>query len=90
RRGQQRGHIPSVGMVLPARVTADPSRPAPESTLKGLHKKVNFMMSLFKSDSKYSDAFSQFKSGGAIGSGGYGDDEESVDDQEDEDGDGDS
>ncbi|GJW01784.1 hypothetical protein Tco_1557035 [Tanacetum coccineum] len=89
RRGKQRGHIPGVGRVLPALVTACPSRPAPESTLKGLHKKVNFMMSLFKSDSKYSDAFLQFESGGASGSGGCGDDEESADDQEDEDGDGD-
>ncbi|GJX09620.1 F-box domain containing protein [Tanacetum coccineum] len=41
-------------------------------------------------DSKYSDALSQFESGGASGSGGRGDDEESADDQEDEDGDGDS
>ncbi|GKE62048.1 hypothetical protein Tco_1512415, partial [Tanacetum coccineum] len=54
-----------------------------------LHKKVDFMMSLFKSDSKYSDMFSQFKSGSASGSGGCGDDEESADDQEDEDEDGD-
>ncbi|GJT10976.1 F-box domain containing protein [Tanacetum coccineum] len=92
RRGKQRGHIPGVGRVLPARVTAGPSRPAPESTLKSLHKKVDFMMSLFKSDSKFSDAFSQFESAGASGSGGSGgcgDDEESADDQEDEDEDGD-
>ncbi|GJW47729.1 hypothetical protein Tco_0079375 [Tanacetum coccineum] len=90
RRGKQRGHIPGVGRVLPARVTAGPSRPAPESTLKSLHKKVHFMMSLFKSDSKYSDMFAEFESGGASGSGGCGDDEESADDQEDEDGDGDN
>nr|GEW59940.1 protein LURP-one-related 8-like [Tanacetum cinerariifolium] len=70
RRGKQRGHIPGVGRVLPARVTAGPCRPAPESTLKSLHKKVDFMMSLFKSDSKFSDAFSQFESAGANGSGG--------------------
>nr|GEX49920.1 hypothetical protein [Tanacetum cinerariifolium] len=89
RRGKQRGHIPNVGRVLPARVTTGPSRPAPESTLKSLHKKVEFMMMLFKSDSNYSDAFSQFESAGASGSGGYGDDEESADDQEDEDEDGD-
>ncbi|GKA82190.1 hypothetical protein Tco_0788938, partial [Tanacetum coccineum] len=79
RRGKQRRHIPGVGKVLPARVTADPSRPAPESTLKSLHKKVDFMMSLFKSDSKFSDAFSQFESAGASESGGSGecgDDEE--------------
>ncbi|GKB10306.1 F-box domain containing protein [Tanacetum coccineum] len=89
RRGKQRGHIPGVGRVLPARATAGPSTPASESTLNSLHKKVDFMMSLFKSDSKYSDMFSQFESGGASGSGGCGDDEESADDQEDEDEDGD-
>nr|GEY78501.1 F-box domain, leucine-rich repeat domain, L domain-like protein [Tanacetum cinerariifolium] len=89
RRGKQRWHIPGVGRVLPARVTAGPSRPAPKSTLKSLHRKVDFMMSLFKSDSKFSDAFSQFESAGASGSGGCGDDEESADDQEDEDKDGD-
>nr|GEW11366.1 nucleotide-binding alpha-beta plait domain-containing protein [Tanacetum cinerariifolium] len=53
---------------------------------------MDFMMRLFKSDSKYSDAFSQFESAGASGSGessGCGDDEESADDQEDEDEDGD-
>nr|GEW47487.1 hypothetical protein [Tanacetum cinerariifolium] len=92
RRGNQRWHIFGAGRVFPARVTAGPSRPAPESTLKSLHKKVDFMMRLFKSDSKYSDAFSQFESAGASGSGesgGCGDDEESADDQEDEDKDGD-
>ncbi|GKE27658.1 hypothetical protein Tco_1443042 [Tanacetum coccineum] len=96
RRGKQRGHIPGVGRVLPARATAGPSTPAYESTLNSLHKKVDFMMSLFKSDSKYSDMFSQFESGGvngngssASGSGNCGDDEESDDDQEDEDEDGD-
>nr|GEZ38288.1 F-box domain, leucine-rich repeat domain, L domain-like protein [Tanacetum cinerariifolium] len=92
RKGKQRGHIPGVGRILPARVTACPSRPAPESKLKILHKKMYFMMRLFKSDSKYSNAFSQFESAGASGSGGSsgcGDDEESADDQEDEDEDGD-
>ncbi|GKE08332.1 F-box domain containing protein [Tanacetum coccineum] len=89
RRGKQRGNIPGVGRVLPARATAGPSTPASESTLNSLHKKEDFMMSLFKSDSKYSDMFSQFESGGASGSGGCGDDEESADAQEDEDEDGD-
>nr|GEZ79299.1 F-box domain, leucine-rich repeat domain, L domain-like protein [Tanacetum cinerariifolium] len=87
-----RGHIPGVGRVLPARVTACPSRPAPKSTLKSLQKKMDFMMRLFKSDSKYSDAFSQFELAGTSKSGGIsgcGDDEESADDQEDEDEDGD-
>nr|GEV57495.1 F-box domain, leucine-rich repeat domain, L domain-like protein [Tanacetum cinerariifolium] len=86
---KQRGHIPGVGRVLPARATASPSTPAHESTLNSLHKKVDFMMSLFKSDSKYSDTFSQLESGGASGSGGCRDDEEGADDQDDEDEDGD-
>nr|GEU36368.1 putative reverse transcriptase domain, ribonuclease H-like domain, aspartic peptidase domain protein [Tanacetum cinerariifolium] len=92
RRGKQREHILGVGRVLPARVTAGTSRPAPESTLKSLQKKVDFIMRLFKSKSKYSDAFSQFESAGASKSGrrdGGGDNEESADDQEDEDKDGD-
>nr|GFA87125.1 F-box domain, leucine-rich repeat domain, L domain-like protein [Tanacetum cinerariifolium] len=76
RGGKQRGHILGVGRVLPARATASPSTPAHESTLNSLHKKVDFMMNLFKSDSKYSDMFSQFESGGASGSGRCGDDEE--------------
>nr|GEU79471.1 F-box domain, leucine-rich repeat domain, L domain-like protein [Tanacetum cinerariifolium] len=92
RGGKQRRHIIGVGRVLPARATASPSTPAHESTLNSLHKKVDFMTSLFKRDSKYSDMFSQFDSGSASGSGGCGDDEESADNQddEDEDGDGDS
>nr|GEX57581.1 hypothetical protein [Tanacetum cinerariifolium] len=65
RGGKQRGHILGVGRVLPARATASPSTPAHESMLNSLHKKVDFMMSLFKNDSKYSDMFSQFESGGA-------------------------
>nr|GEV66054.1 reverse transcriptase zinc-binding domain-containing protein [Tanacetum cinerariifolium] len=76
RGGKLRGNIPGVGRVFPARTTASPSTPAHESTLDSLHKKVDFMMSLFKSDSKYSDMFSQFESGGASGSGGCGDEEE--------------
>nr|GEY41707.1 flowering locus T [Tanacetum cinerariifolium] len=53
---------------------------------------VDFMMSIFKSDSKYSDMFSKFESGGANWSGGFGDEEEGADhqDDEDEDGDGDT
>nr|GFA56323.1 F-box domain, leucine-rich repeat domain, L domain-like protein [Tanacetum cinerariifolium] len=92
RGGKRRGHTPGVGKVLPARATANPSMPAHESTLNSLHKKVDFMMSLFKSDSKYSDMFSQFESCGASGSGGCGDEEKGVDhqDDEDEDGDGDT
>ncbi|GJU25140.1 hypothetical protein Tco_1163761 [Tanacetum coccineum] len=89
RRGKQRRHIPGVGRVLLAWATAGPSTPVSKSMLNSLQKKVDFMMSLFKSDSKYLDMFLQFESGGASGSGRCGDDEESVDDQEDEDEDGD-
>ncbi|GJS85848.1 hypothetical protein Tco_0752389 [Tanacetum coccineum] len=46
--------------------------------------KVDFMMSIFRSDSKYSDMFKEFESGGASGSGGCGDDEESGDDEDDD------
>nr|GEW21273.1 F-box domain, leucine-rich repeat domain, L domain-like protein [Tanacetum cinerariifolium]GEW22704.1 F-box domain, leucine-rich repeat domain, L domain-like protein [Tanacetum cinerariifolium] len=91
REGKQRGHIASVGRVLPARATASPSTPAHDSTLNSLHKKVDFIISIFKSDSKYSDMFSQFESGGASGSGGCGDEEEGADHQDDDDdGDGDA
>ncbi|GJU33941.1 F-box domain containing protein [Tanacetum coccineum] len=89
RGGKLRGHIPGVGRVLPSRATSRPSMPAPDKSLKSIHKKVDFMMSLFRSDSKYSDMFKEFESGGASGSGGCGDDEESGDDEEGEDEDGD-
>nr|GEY66016.1 myosin-J heavy chain-like isoform X1 [Tanacetum cinerariifolium] len=89
RGGKQRGHIAGVDRVLPARAIASPSMPAHDSTLNSLHKKVDFMMSIFKSDSKYSNMFSQFESGGASGSGGCGDEEEGADHQDDEDEDGD-
>nr|GEZ61300.1 hypothetical protein [Tanacetum cinerariifolium] len=39
RGGKQRGHIPGVGRVLPARATASPSTPTHKSTLNSLHKK---------------------------------------------------
>ncbi|GKB25598.1 hypothetical protein Tco_0864999 [Tanacetum coccineum] len=84
--GKLHGHIPGVGRVLPSRATSRPSMPAPDKSLKSIHKKVDFMMSLFKSDSKYLDMFKEFESGDASGSGGCGDDKESGDD---EDGDGD-
>nr|GEY62996.1 F-box domain, leucine-rich repeat domain, L domain-like protein [Tanacetum cinerariifolium] len=92
RGGKQRGNIAGVGRVLPARATASPSMPAHDSTLNNLYKKVDFMMSIFKSDSKYLNMFSQFESGGASRSGGWGDEEEGGDhqDDEDEDGDGDT
>nr|GEZ38220.1 hypothetical protein [Tanacetum cinerariifolium] len=87
RGGKQRGHVVGVGRVLPARAIAISSTLAHDSMLNSLHKKVDFMMSIFKSDSKYSDMFSQFESGGASGSGGCGDEEEGADHQDDEDGD---
>ncbi|GKG14628.1 hypothetical protein Tco_0354228, partial [Tanacetum coccineum] len=71
-----RGHIPGVGKVLPSRATSRPSMPTTDKSLKSIHKKVDFMMSLFRSDSKYSDMFKEFESGGASGSGGCGDDED--------------
>ncbi|GJU50158.1 hypothetical protein Tco_1219713 [Tanacetum coccineum] len=85
RGGKLRGHIPGVGRVLPSRATSRPSMPAPDKSLKSMHRKVDFMMSLFRSDSKYSDMFKEFESGGASGSGGCGDDEESGDDEDGED-----
>ncbi|GJV12939.1 F-box domain containing protein [Tanacetum coccineum] len=84
RGGKLRGHIPGVGRVLPSRATSRPSMPAPDKSLKSMHRKVDFMMSLFRSDSKYSDMFKEFESGGASGSGGCGDDEESGDDEDDD------
>ncbi|GJU59205.1 hypothetical protein Tco_1236971 [Tanacetum coccineum] len=90
RGGKLRGHIPGVGRVLPSRATSRLSMPAPDKSLKSMHRKVDFMMSLFRSDSKHSDIFKEFDSGGASGSGGCGDDEESGDDEDgkDEDDDG--
>ncbi|GJT02829.1 F-box domain containing protein [Tanacetum coccineum] len=85
RRGKLRGHIPGVGRVLPSRATSRPSMSAPvDKSLKSMHRKVDFMMSIFRSDSKYSDMFKEFESGGASGSGGCGDDEESGDDEDDD------
>ncbi|GJS23301.1 hypothetical protein Tco_0451933, partial [Tanacetum coccineum] len=46
--------------------------------------RVDFMMSLFRSDNKYADMFKEFESGGASGSGECGDDEESGDDEDDD------
>ncbi|GKE62396.1 hypothetical protein Tco_1512763 [Tanacetum coccineum] len=89
RGGKIRGHIPGVGRVLPSQATSMPSMPAPDKSLKSMHRKVDFMRSLFRSDSKYSDMFKEFEPGGASGSGGCGDDEESGDDEEGEDEDGD-
>ncbi|GKD03398.1 F-box domain containing protein, partial [Tanacetum coccineum] len=72
REGKLRGHIPGVGRVLPSRATSRPSMPASHKSCQDVHSKVDFMMGLFRSDSRYSDMFTQFDSGGASGSGGGG------------------
>ncbi|GJT94796.1 F-box domain containing protein [Tanacetum coccineum] len=92
RGGKLRGHIPGVGRVLPSRATSRPSMPATDKSLQNVNRKVDFMMSIFRSDSRYSDMFREFESGGASGSGGRGDDEEGGNDEdgEDEDDDGES
>ncbi|GJX04432.1 hypothetical protein Tco_0190348 [Tanacetum coccineum] len=84
RGGKPHGHIPGVRRVLPSRATSRPSMSAPDKLLKSMHRKVDFMMSLFRSNSKYSDMFNEFESGGASGSGGCGDVEESSDDEDDD------
>nr|GEW46682.1 hypothetical protein [Tanacetum cinerariifolium] len=60
-----------------------------DDEINRLARRGGLLDEAFKSDPKYSDAFSQFESVGASGSGRCGDDEESADDQEDEDEDGD-
>nr|GEV32666.1 hypothetical protein [Tanacetum cinerariifolium] len=85
---KQRGHIPSVGRVLPGQGTVIP--PPYQSTHsadiawlkkseKRLTKQVNMFMRLFKSDDKFSQMLSQLEShpeyGGGSESGGCGDDE---------------
>ncbi|GKC00506.1 hypothetical protein Tco_0986642, partial [Tanacetum coccineum] len=70
RGGKLRGHIPGVGHV--------------DKSLKSMHRKVDFIMSLFRSDNKYADMFKEFESGGASGSGRCSDDEESGDDEDDD------
>ncbi|GKC22339.1 hypothetical protein Tco_1024489 [Tanacetum coccineum] len=81
RGGKLRGDIPGVGRVLPSRATSRPSMPAPDKSLKSMHRKVDFMMSLFRSESKYSDMFKEFESGGA--SEESGDDEDGEDEDDD-------
>ncbi|GKA95179.1 hypothetical protein Tco_0817217 [Tanacetum coccineum] len=48
RGGKLRGHIPGVGRVLRSQATSRPSMPAPDKSLKSMHRKVDFMMSLFE------------------------------------------
>ncbi|GJX31410.1 hypothetical protein Tco_0241265 [Tanacetum coccineum] len=85
RGGKLRGHIPGVGRVLPSRATSRPSMPATDKSLQNVNRKVDFMMSIFRSDSRYSDMFREFESGGASGSGGRDDDEEGGNDEDGED-----
>ena len=71
RGGKLRGHIPGVGPVLPERVISRPSMPAPtNASQQEVNKNVEFMMSFFRSDNRFADAFAAFESGGASGSGG--------------------
>ena len=80
RGGKLRGHIPGVGPVLPGYVRSRLSYTAPVDRSKD----VDFMMSLMRSDDRFADAFAQYDSGGASGSGGIvacdAEDEEDGDD----------
>ena len=84
RGGKLRGHIPGVGRVLSSRATSRPSMPATDKSLQDVNRKVDFMMNIFRSDTKYSDMFREFESGGASGSGGRGNDEEGGEDEGDD------
>ncbi|GKE59691.1 hypothetical protein Tco_1498876, partial [Tanacetum coccineum] len=88
RGGKQRGHIPSVGRVLPGQGTVIPPPPLCtdssdvaklKKSEKRLTKQVNMFMKLFKSDDKFLQMLTQLESqpeyGGGSGSGGCGDDE---------------
>ncbi|GKB22270.1 hypothetical protein Tco_0856193 [Tanacetum coccineum] len=88
-KGKQRGHLLGVGRVLPGRATVILSPPPPQCTHnfadveklkkknKYLTKQVNLMMKLFRSDNKFSQMLTQYKSTPEFGSGsgGCGDDE---------------
>nr|GEY15202.1 hypothetical protein [Tanacetum cinerariifolium] len=106
RKGKQRGHLSSVGRVLPGRATDVLSPPPPQCTYnsadveklkkknKHLTKQVNLMMKLFRSDEKFSHMLNQYESspefGNASGSGGCGDDEMADDEDEEDEEDDDS
>ncbi|GKG48167.1 hypothetical protein Tco_0510052, partial [Tanacetum coccineum] len=92
--GKQRGHIPSVGRVLPRQGTV--IQPPPLCTHssdvvklkkkeKVLTRQVNMFMKLFRSDDKFSQMLTQLESHGS-GSGGPGDDEQGHDEDDGEDG----
>ncbi|GJR35141.1 hypothetical protein Tco_1210825 [Tanacetum coccineum] len=65
RGGKLRGHIPGMGgSILPSRATSRPSMPAPDKSLKSMHRKVDFMIrGLFRRTPKYSVMFKSFESG---------------------------
>ncbi|GJV28334.1 hypothetical protein Tco_1384782 [Tanacetum coccineum] len=98
RGGKQRGHIPSVGRVLPGQGTVIPPPPPCthssdvaklKKSEKRLTKQVKMFMKLFRSDDKFSQMLTQLESqpeyGGGSGSGGCGDDEPGDDEDGDED-----
>nr|GEW19473.1 hypothetical protein [Tanacetum cinerariifolium] len=90
-KGKQRGHLPSVGEVLPGRAIDVPGPPSPQCThnsvdVKKLKKKsshltkqVYLVMKLFRSEDKFSQMHNQYESshefGNASRSGGCADDE---------------
>ncbi|GKD62095.1 hypothetical protein Tco_1299604 [Tanacetum coccineum] len=89
-KGKQRGHLPSVGRVLPGQGTYVLSQPPPRCTHltdveklkksnKRLTKQVSMIMKLFRSDDKMSQMLTQLESShefvSASGSGRCGDDE---------------
>ncbi|GJT25796.1 hypothetical protein Tco_0895733 [Tanacetum coccineum] len=99
-KGKQRGHLPSVGRVLPGHGTNVFSPPLPPCTHisdfvklkksnKMLTKQVNMIMKLFRSDDKMSQMLRQLESqpefGSGSGSGGCGDDESGDDEDGNED-----
>ncbi|GJU40190.1 hypothetical protein Tco_1193147 [Tanacetum coccineum] len=97
RGGKQRGHIPSVGRVLPGQGIVIPPSPLCthssdvaklKKSEKRLTKQVKMFMKLFRSDDMFSQMLTQLESpkyGGGSGSGGCGDDEPGVDEDGDED-----
>nr|GFD16220.1 hypothetical protein [Tanacetum cinerariifolium] len=93
-----RGHILSVGRVLPGQgtVISLPSQSTHfaniarlKKSVKQLTKQVNMFMRLFRSDDKFSQMLRQLESqheyGGGSGSGWCGDDEPGDDEDGDED-----
>ncbi|GKA26013.1 hypothetical protein Tco_0712122 [Tanacetum coccineum] len=98
RGGNQRGHIPGVGWVLPGQGTVIlPPPPCTHSSdvaklkksEKRLTKQVKMFMKLFRSNDKFSQMLTQLESqpeyGGGSGSGGCEDDEPGDDEDGDED-----